>query len=321
MADWRPAASLEMLRLRAQLLQRTRAFFAERDVLEVETPVLSRAAPSDPAMESFVTRDGGQAPRYLHTSPEFAMKRLLASGTGAIFQLARVFRRGEAGSRHNPEFSLLEWYRPGFDHHQLMAEVDALVRELLAQHLLLGPAQQISYQEAFQRHAQLDPLAASLPQLKAAITAHGIDITGLGDDDRDAWLDLLFSHVVEARLPRDCPVFVYDYPASQAALARLSEENPAVAQRFELFINGMELANGFHELTDAQQQRQRFEHELRIRARRGLSAGPLDQHLLDALQAGLPDCAGVALGFDRLLMLAGGQSAIGSVLAFDHRRA
>jgi len=320
MADWSPSASLAMLQLRAQLLQQTRAFFAQRGVLEVETPVLSRAAPSDPVMESFACRDGEQQ-YYLHTSPEFAMKRLLAAGSGAIYQLARVFRRAEVGRRHNPEFSLLEWYRPGFDHHQLMTEVDTLVRELLAQRLPLGPTQYIRYQAAFRTHVELDPLTASAQQLKAAAARHGIDVRGLGDDERDAWLDLLFSHLVEARLPTQCPVFVYHYPASQASLARLCAENPLLAARFELYINGLELANGFHELTDAQQQRQRFEHELQIRAQRGLAVGPLDQHLLDALQAGMPDCAGVALGFDRLLMLAGGQSTIASVLAFDTHRA
>ena len=300
----------------------TRAFFHARDVWEVETPVLSQAATADPHIDSFsLSSLQGRAPRYLHSSPEFPMKRLLAAGSGSIYQVCKVFREGEAGRRHNPEFTLLEWYRIGFDHRALMNEVDALVRELVqetvGEHLPLAESQYFTYQEALQRFADLDLLNAEVATLQDCARRHGLDVPALGDE-RDAWLDLLMSHVVEPALPRDCPVFIYDYPASQAALARVRGE---VAERFELYINGMELANGFHELDDANEQRRRFEQENQLRLQAGLVAMPLDEHLLAALEQGLPDCAGVALGFDRLLMLIAGQTDIAAVLSFDSERA
>jgi len=318
MSDWRPSASLETLRLRARLLAQTRAFFHARDVWEVETPLLSQAATPDPHIHSFVvSTPAGLKPRYLHSSPEFPMKRLLAAGSGSIYQICKVFREGETGRRHNSEFTLLEWYRPGFDHHALMNEVDTLVRELVGGRLLLTDTQFFSYQEALKRFAGLEPPNADLDALQDCARQHNVDVPALGDD-RDAWLDLLMSHVVEPALPRDCPVFIYDYPASQAALARIRGE---LAERFELYINGMELANGFHELTDGDEQRQRFEAENQRRIQVGLPAMPLDAHLLAALEQGLPDCAGVALGLDRLLMLIAGQTEIAAVLSFDSERA
>ena len=322
MADWKPSAPLAKLKTRARLLRRIRAFFQAHDVLEVDTPILSSAAVTDPHIDSYSIKDprSGES-RYLHTSPEFAMKRLLAAGSGSIYQLCKVFRQGELGQRHNPEFTLLEWYRLGFDHQQLMAEVDELVRELLDGYFPLGETQRLTYRDAFVLYAGLDPHTSSISQLQAKVKQQGIDVTGLNDTEKDPWLDLLMTHVVEPALPRYCPVFIYDYPASQAALARIRQDNPPVAERFELYIYGMELANGFHELTDTQEQRQRFEADNRARQAARLAPMPLDEHFLAALAAGLPACAGVALGFDRLVMLAAGAKSISEVLAFDADRA
>ena len=322
MADWKPSAPLAMLKTRARLLHRIRAFFQAREVLEVDTPILSSAAGTDPHIESYAIQAPRHGkPRYLHTSPEFAMKRLLAAGSGSIYQLCKVFRQGELGQRHNPEFTLLEWYRPGFDHQRLMAEVDSLLRELLDGYLTLGESRRLTYRDAFVQYAGLDPHTSTIKQLQAKVQQLGIEVSGLNDTEKDPWLDLLMTHVVEPALPRDCPVFIYDYPASQAALARIRQDDPPVAERFELYIYGMELANGFHELTDAQEQRQRFEADNRARQAAGLDPMPIDAHFLAALEAGLPACAGVALGFDRLVMLAAGAKSISEVLAFDANRA
>lgn len=324
-AAWRPAATLTTLRLRAGLLGRIRAFFAARRVLEVDTPVLSTATIPDPNIHSFTTRFHGPGPRhgaalYLHTSPEFPMKRLLANGSGDIYQIARVFRDGEAGGRHNPEFTLLEWYRVGWDHHRLMDEVAALVGELLPEYAR-QPAWRFSYLELFRRYLDLDPFRASVTELITCAESQGISLpTGLSDDDPDPWLDLLLTHCIEPRLPPDRPVFVHDYPSTQAALARIRPDDPPVAERFELYLGGIELANGFHELADPVEQRRRFERDNRLRAERGLPVIPLDEHLLAALEQ-LPDCAGVALGVDRLLMLAAGKRRLGEVLAFPFERA
>ncbi|HKJ77178.1 MAG TPA: EF-P lysine aminoacylase EpmA, partial [Gammaproteobacteria bacterium] len=323
--DWRPAASPEALRARARVLAAIRAFFAERDVMEVETPVLSAAANLDPHIDSLATTyQGPGAPDgrtlYLHTSPEFPMKRLLAAGSGPIYQLGRVFRQGESGRLHNPEFTMLEWYRPGWDHHALMDEVEALAATVLG---VTGPAERLSYAEAFQRHLDLNPHAAAVEELIQAALAHGIaPPPGLGRDDRDGWLDLLLSQRIEPYLGRGRPTFIYDYPASQAALARVRGGWPPVAERFELYSEGVELANGFHELADAAEQRRRFEAErARREAETGRPAPSLDERLLAALEAGLPDCAGVALGVDRLLMRAAGAERLEQVLAFPLDRA
>jgi lysyl-tRNA synthetase class 2 len=327
-SDWRPSATLEVLKLRARLLQRIRAFFFARGVLEVETPVLSGAATTDPALASFATRyTGPRLPQgqtlYLHTSPEFPMKRLLAAGSGSIYQICKVFRDGEAGRQHNPEFTLLEWYRVGFDHHRLMDETGELVMDLLAPSMPLQPPERLTYCEAFQRHAGLDPFAASVDEFGQAVKMHGISVSPdlVSEKAPDAWRDLLLTHVVEPKLGQGRLTFIYDYPASQAALARIQPGNPLVAARFELYLNGIELANGFHELADADEQRARFEQQLRTRKAGGFPAVPVDERLLAGLAHGLPDCAGVALGFDRLVMLAGGARAIDDVLAFPLERA
>ncbi len=324
--NWQPAATLQILQRRAALLARTRDFFAARDVLEVETPVLSRAANTDPQIESFTTAFSGPGTSqgrqlYLHTSPEFPMKRLLAAGSGAIYQICKVFRQGEAGRYHNPEFTLLEWYRPGFNHHQLMDEVEQLVRLLLTRPDL-GKSEYLSYQQAFEQYAGLNPLQTDSTQLINCAEQHGLKgVTGLAEEDRDGWLNLLMSHVIQPQLGQQRLTFVFDYPASQAALARISPTNPLVAERFELFLQGVELANGFHELTDAAEQQRRFLKELQQRTHTGQPAIPMDENLLAALHHGLPDCAGVALGLDRLLMLACGASDISEVLSFPIERA
>lgn len=317
LTHWRPGASLETLKARAELYASIRAFFSRRAVLEVDTPVLSAHATVDRHIDSFAVPGGG----WLQTSPEFAMKRLLCAGAGAIFQIAPVFRCEERGRHHNPEFRLLEWYRPGWDHRRLMDEVQELLH-----HLGIGPgrrAQRLTYREAFLLHAGLDPFSTSVPELRACAVAGAVPVIGLGEreQDRDAWLDLWMSHRVGPQLGRDAPVFLYDFPASQAALARVRHDDPPVAERFELFWQGVELANGFHELADADEQRRRFEADQAWRQSQGKAIPPFDEHLIQALHAGLPDCAGVALGLDRLLMLSLGLPDVAAAMAFDTARA
>jgi len=313
-------ASLEVHRLRASMLARIRTFFARLDVLEVDTPVLSRAASTDPALCSFKTVYSGPGaakgePRYLHTSPEFPMKRLLAAGSGSIYQICKVFRDGESGPRHNPEFTLLEWYRTGFDERDLMDEVQQLLKYVLADVMPVDTVQHWRYRELFIDIAGIDPFTATPAELRSLMQSrYNVAAVGLADD-RDAWLDLVMTHVIEPRLDNGL-VFVRDYPASQAALARLRPGEPPVAARFEVYLNGIELANGFHELTDAVEQQQRFDNELQRRRKAGTEAVKMDDNLLSALHAGLPDCAGVALGLDRLLMLASGSKRVQDVLAF-----
>ena len=307
----------EKLLAKAQLLAVVRRFFYHRGVTEVCTPILGQAAATDPSIEPLHTRyTGPEYPQgldlFLQTSPEFAMKRLLAAGSGAIYQIAQVFRDGEYGPRHNPEFTLLEWYRPGLDHHGLMQEVADLVYACLGAE---PGMEKISYVALFEREFGWNPLQAQLRQLEDAARAHGVEICDL--EHRDQWLDLLMSLVIEPTLGKQGLTFVYDYPASQASLARLSSEDECVASRFELYYRGVELANGFHELTNAAEQRKRFEAENRQRRQRGLAQLPVDEKLLAALESGLPDCAGVALGLDRLLMLQQGASTLDDVLAFS----
>lgn len=322
-ALWRPSASLQLLRERAGLLGRIRDFFREAGVLEVETPVCSRFGSTDPALQSLLSlytgpgAPGGQR-LYLQTSPEFPMKRLLAAGSGPIYQICKVFRDGELGRRHNPEFTLLEWYRPGYDHHRLMGEVAELVNRVGKRSL---PVEKLSYREAFQRLLQLDPHTATLSELEAAALAREVPGSETLRLDRDGWLDLLLTHRVEPDLGRHGMTFLYDYPASQAALARLSPGNPPVAERFELYLGGIEIANGFHELGDVSEQKARFAADNRRRRELGLAIVAMDERLLESLDEGLPGCAGVALGIDRLLMYLQGCTEIRQVLAFDFSRA
>ena len=315
MNTWRPSASHEALRLRAELMARVREFFAARGVLEVETPLLSRAAITDPNLASAAVRlQGIDDAFYLHTSPEFFMKRLLAAGSGDIWQACKVFRGAEHGARHNPEFTLIEWYREGFDHRRLMLEVAALLHNLIPG--LEGEPEMLGYAEAFERHAGFDPLAVSDAQLGAEVAKHGLDTAAL---DRDGMLDAIAGFEVYPQLGHGTVTFVHAFPASQAALARL-DDDPRCARRFEAFVNGIELANGFHELSDPREQRRRFEQENRRRREAGLAEMPLDENLLAALEAGLPDCAGVALGFDRVVMLASGAKTIRDVISFGFDR-
>ena len=325
--DWRPSATLEILRQRAALLKRLRRYFAQQGVLEVETPLLASSGTTDPHIPSFSFSDttpsgpDGVTRRYLNTSPEFAMKRLLAVGSGPIYQVCKAFRQGEQGRHHNPEFSLLEWYRPGFDHHQLMQDVAALVGKLAEGLREFGPVEYLSYHDCFQQQLGLDPHAATAQMLRDCAQKKGLPVvSGLADNDREGWLDLLMSLSVQPQLGLNHLCFVYDYPENQAALARVRPGNPAVAERFELFIDGIELANGFHELQDAEEQRARFEADLVQRQKAGLDAIVLDERLLGALEAGLPACAGVALGLDRLQMVLSGEQYLRDVLSFDYER-
>jgi lysyl-tRNA synthetase class 2 len=312
---WRPTAALGALRSRAVLLRAAREFFAGRRVLEVETPILSAAAVSDPQIESLSTRVAGMAePLYLCTSPEYAMKRLLAAGSGDIYQICKVFRDAERGRWHNPEFTLIEWYRLGFDDAQLMAEVETLIGEMLASFRRLAPAEHLTYAAALRQHAGVDAYGASDAELMDSVLRHGIVCHA--ELDRDAKLDLLMGLVVAPRLGFERPCFIVDYPASQASLARLKPALPPVAARFELFLDGVELANGFHELIDGGEQRARFAQDLHARRVRGQAQPPLDERMLAALAAGLPDCAGVALGFDRLAALAIGAPRLADAMAF-----
>jgi lysyl-tRNA synthetase class 2 len=314
MSDWQPTASLDNLKLRASLLVKLRQFFVARGVLEVDTPALSRAGATDRHIHSFRVEDGCGGTVYLHTSPEFPMKRLLAAGSGDIWQLCKVFRSGEVGRHHNSEFALLEWYRLRMDHHALMAEVAEFVAALLPG--MQQPSEKLTYREAFRKHAGIDVLEAGKVECIAALTRGGRRVPDASELDYDGWLDMVAGELVYPALGRGCLTFIYDYPASQAALARLAPGQPPVAERFEAFLHGIELANGFHELSDAAEQRRRFQQERAYRADHGLMDVPMDERLLAALEHGLPDCAGVALGFDRLVMIAAGARSMQDVIAF-----
>lgn len=315
--NWKPGASLHALQQRARILQSIRAFFAQRDVLEVETPILSDTAITDPQLESMHTRFAGRD-YYLHTSPEFYMKRLLAAGIGDIYQIARVFRADEVGRYHNPEFSLLEWYRLGLDHQALMDDMQQLIGELFAQ-FSDSPVgfKRLSYRQAFINQLAVDPLQASAEELAACANAQQIETPiGMNVNDKDMWLDWLMVATVAPGFDPQDMTFIYDYPASQAALARLREDDPRVAHRFELFYGELELANGFYELLDADEQLIRFRKENELRKQRGQKAMPIDMQLIAALESGLPDCAGVAMGLDRLLMVLMGARSISEVIGF-----
>jgi lysyl-tRNA synthetase class 2 len=320
-STWRPLADRRTLEGRARLLAATRAFFAERGVLEVDTPQLVNAPVSDVNLQSAEVRLAGAAGRlhFLHTSPEYAMKRLLAAGSGDIYQICHVFRAAERGPLHNPEFTLIEWYRLGYSMEALIDEVAALVRALLGHSAT--PVERLSYQEAFRHSIGIDPLAAPLEVIRHAAREAGLAQASAADADRDQLLDFLMSVRIGPRLGKGRLSFVHRYPASQAALAELDPDDPRVALRFELYAEGVELANGFRELRGEPEQRRRFVADQEARRRRGLPVHPLDEALLAALAAGLPDVSGVALGFDRLAMLAAGATRIDAVLAFPIERA
>lgn len=321
-SDWQPSASIAKLQQRALLLASIRQFFAERQVLEVETPAISHATVTDVHLHTFQTdfigpgyADGSHL--YLMTSPEFHMKRLLAAGSGCIYQIGKAFRNEENGRYHNPEFTMLEWYRVGFDHHDLMAEMDALLQQVLQ----CEAAEKMTYQNAFLQVLGVCPLEASMQQLKVVANELGLSDIAEPEEDRDTLLQLLFSVGVENKIGLHVPAIVYDFPASQAALARINKQDPRVADRFEVYFKGIELANGFHELDDAKEQLARFEADNQKRVEMGLSPQPIDHHLIAALEAGLPACAGVALGIDRLIMLALNCDHIDDVTAFPFPKA
>ena len=313
---WQPTAPIKNLLTRAKIIAEIRRFFTDRGLLEVETPVLSEFGVTDVHLSTFKTEfiapfHQQSKPLWLITSPEYHMKRLLAAGSGAIFQICRVFRNEEAGPRHNPEFTMLEWYRPHFDMYRLINEVDDLLQQILD----CEPAESLSYQFAFQQYVGLDPLSAAKTELIAK--AKEQHFVGAENEDRDTLLQFLFSTLVEPEIGKTRPVAVYHFPAAQAALAQISSEDHRVAERFEFYYKGLELANGFNELTDVKEQFSRFEQDNRQREKIGLPQQAIDRRLLGALQAGVPNCAGVALGVDRLMMIALNAERIEEIMAFS----
>jgi elongation factor P--(R)-beta-lysine ligase len=313
---------LASLQLRALIYTLIRAFFADRHVLEVETPILSASGNTDPNIESFHTLfnghvDAGARERWLRTSPEYPLKRLLAAGVGDCYELGRVFRNGEAGGRHNPEFSMLEWYRVGWDHRRLMEETITLVEIALATQGRRAEVVIENYRQFFLDELGIDPMHAPIDELRALLADQNIDPAGLTRDD---WLDLLITHRLQPAFPRDRITVIHDYPASQCALAKIRPAETPLAERFELYLGPYELANGYHELNDAAEQRGRFERDNAVRRARGQREIPIDEGLLAVLDA-MPDCAGVALGVERLLMCLAGTDAIAQVLAFPFSEA
>jgi lysyl-tRNA synthetase class 2 len=321
---WRPTASQDTLRRRATALVAVRKFFASRGLLEVETPLIVSHPVSDPQLANvrceLAVCPG--VPLFLHTSPEYHMKRLLASGSPDIFQICKAFRDGELGPRHLPEFTLIEWYRRGVDYDEFIAESCALVRTVGASiGRQIPPPVRRSYSDAFVAAAGIEPLTASIGAIRGAASTLlpgrvDNDLAQALGDDRSGWLDLLMVSVVEPSLRSEGLIVLERYPAEQAALARLEPADPRVARRFELYLDGLELANGYHELADAREQRLRFEADRRRRLASGKPDAPPDGALLAALTAGLPDCCGIALGFDRLLMACLGLADISEAVAF-----
>ncbi|MEO6079262.1 MAG: EF-P lysine aminoacylase EpmA [Steroidobacteraceae bacterium] len=318
--DWRPSAGLAALRLRATLLDSARSFFRDRGVLEVETPVALSHTVTDVQLQSL--RLAGESTRFLQTSPEYPMKRLLAAGSGDIFQICRVFRAGERSPLHNPEFTMIEWYRLGFDHGAMMFEAAALANLLLqCGGQPARPVELLSYCDAFERELGCDPLTASLETLATRCAGLGLAAQSVASASRDDLLDFLVATQVGPRLGRGQLTCLHHFPASQAALAVLDAADPRTALRFEVYVEGVELANGYVELGNSAEQQQRFSSDLAERERRGLPQHAMDPRLLAALAHGLPACAGVAMGFDRVAMLALGASSIDAVLAFPWERA
>lgn len=319
-SDWRPVCDIEQLQARAMLLAEIRRFFAQRGVMEVETPLLSQAIGTDPSLAFFKTDYlFGKHPRslYLQTSPEFAMKRLLAAGSGSVYQMCKAFRNGESGRLHNPEFTLLEWYRTGFTLQDLMTEVCQLLQSLAGGQTAFQHIERVSYQAIFQRFTGLDPLVMELDQYQQFALANRLpDAVTVCGEDHSVWLDYVFSFIVQPQLGDNGITLVYDYPAIHSSLARISVQNPLVTERFEVFVQGVELANGYYELADEAEQNARFEKEQAIREHNGQPVGPKDQLLLAALASGLPDCCGVALGIDRLLMILNNSDSLEEVIAF-----
>ena len=323
MADWRPSASQHVLRQRAAVYREIREFFHVRGVLEVETPVLSQSGNTDPNIRSFQLNfggpaAGGAAKRWLRTSPEFPLKRLLADGIGDCYEIGKVFRDGEFGRRHNPEFSMLEWYRVGWDHRRLADEAVTLLMTLFAGAGRPLQRRDTTYRRLFMDAVGLDPMLVSDATLAVSVSSRiDISLDGLARDDL---LDLLLTHVIEPGFTEGQLTVIHDFPASQCALAKLRRDDVVVAERFEIYVGGAELANGYHELNDAAEQRRRFQNDL-ARRRDGDSEAPAtDERLLQSLES-LPDCAGIAMGLDRLMLCLFGKTEMSEVLAFDFSRA
>ena len=323
--EWQPSCTIEVLRLRAQLFNSIRCFFSARAVLEVETPLLGHACGTDPQLDFFTTDYIAHPQRdtlFLQTSPEFAMKRLLAAGSGSIYQICKAFRNGESGRFHNPEFTLLEWYRVGFTLTELMDEISELIQTLSLGYLSLNTTQRFTYQDIFERTTGLNPLTFSYVDYSAFALANGqpeaMTICGY---EHGLWLDFIFSHHIQPYLGESALCMIYGYPACQSSLARINNLNPLISDRVEIFINGIELGNGYYELTDAQEQNKRFDEEIAIRLENNRPATVKDKNLIAALECGLPECAGIAIGLDRLMMVLTGSLTIDEVLSFPVRRA
>lgn len=312
---WRPSASLLALRARAEFMANLRQFFTKKGYLEVETPIMGRYGITDPYLANIKASFRGHD-YALQTSPEYHMKRLLAAGSGPIFQLARVFRDDELGRWHNPEFTLLEWYQLGIDHHSLLAEVDELMQQMIG----CPPLQIMTYQQVFQECCGINPLQTTIEILQSCVCQYGLEgVLDSEEQDCDQYLFLLMSHVIEPSLAaKSVPTAIINFPASQASLAQIIN---GCAARFEVYYQGVELANGFYELTDPSAQAERFQKDNAIRAEQGKALAGIDNLLLQALEHGLPRCAGVALGIDRLLALALGQPSLSTCMAFDFSRA
>ncbi len=308
--SWQPTASLEVIKKRATLLQHIRNFMSKRSIIEVDTPILSHYGISDPYIQSMTTVSASEqdAQLYLHTSPEFCMKRLLAAGSESIYQIAHVFRNEESGKRHNTEFTMLEWYRTGFDYHQLMDEVGELLN-----HIGLETPEKMTYAQSFLQTVQFDPHTVDTKQLQELTRQHGWETD---TEDQHALLDFVFSEVVIKKVNNDKPLIIYDYPECMAILATLKSGNPQVSERFELFIDGMEIANGFNELINVDEHSARFEADLNTRRNRNLPEPPIDINFLAALESGLSESAGVAVGIDRLLMVLSEKDDIKEVCTF-----
>lgn len=319
---WRPACDIKHMHSRAQMLSTIRNFFQQRSVLEVETPLLCHATGTDPQLDFFSSSSTQDQQLFLQTSPEFAMKRLLAAGSGSIFQICKAFRKGESGRFHNPEFSILEWYRVEFSLHQLMDEVTELLIEILPKLSPIDVVKKISYVELFEQVTSLNPLQFCQKDYALYAKKNALsDAATLCGNDHSMWLDFIFSHKIQATLNNQQICLVFGYPAIQSSLARLNQENPNIADRFEVFINGIEIGNGFFELANAKEQEARFDNENSSRKSKGLVSVKKDQLFLDALKSGLPNCSGIAIGLDRLLMIMTNSKSLDDVLAFPFERA
>lgn len=315
---WKPNASINNLLNRAAIIATVRRFFYDRNILEVDTPSLSQATVPDVHIDSFKTiffKPGTTAKQelYLITSPEYHMKRLLVAGIGPIYQICHCFRNRELGDLHNPEFTMLEWYRPQYNIYQLMNEVNELIDKII----YCGIADKISYQDVFIRHLNIDPLSSSIKELKQIVKLLPGDLSNFINESYDTLLQLLLSHLVTSVVGFEKPIFIYNFPISQASLATINLDDERVAERFELYYQGVELANGFQELTDSIEHYRRFKYDNHLRTIIGKNKQPIDNKFLTAIQQGLPRCSGVSLGVDRLIMLALKMKDLSQVIAFS----